>query len=536
MEEFIEGGLESIRNFLDRQNREIKEMTVAMSLAYWNATISGKEEDYKDYEKKTLKIKKYFSNKESFEKVRDFLKKSNNHLEKRQLEILYREYLSCQGDFKLIEEITKKSSEIEYKFNTFRANVDGQNLTDNEIKEILKKNTNSENLKRAWEASKEQGRLVEKELVELIKLRNKLAKSLGFDNYYVMSLELSEQKEGEIERIFIDLEESTKKSFKIVKDGIDKFLSEKYKINKEELKPWHYQDLFFQEAPEIYDINLDKFYNKDVLKIAEKFYNNLGFDIKDIVERSDWYEKPGKYQHAYCINADRKGDIRVIENIKNNEKWMDTTLHELGHAIYEKHCDESLPFLLRENVHTFVTEAIALLFGRNSKNILFIRGYCDIKDEETERIKEKIKKQLRLDELVFLKWSQVMFYFERELYKNPEQDLNKLWWDLVKKYQMINFQRDSSDWASKIHFVSAPVYYHNYLLGKILASQLNHKIVKEIVKGKDFLNPNHSISEMGDFLKKELFFHGKKWRWDKLIKKALKEELNPKYFIEDFCG
>ncbi len=57
-----------------------------------------------------------------------------------------------------------------------------------------------------------------------------------------------------------------------------------------------------------------------------------------------------------------------------------------------------------------------------------------------------------------------MLRFEMGLYQQPDQDLNKLWWDLVEKYQ--NIRRppardyEAADWASKIHVVSAPVYYH----------------------------------------------------------------------------
>ena len=39
--------------------------------------------------------------------------------------------------------------------------------------------------------------------------------------------------------------------------------------------------------------------------------------------------------------------------------------------------------------------------------------------------------------LVFSRWCQVMFRFEKALYENPDQDLNTLWWDLVERYQMV---------------------------------------------------------------------------------------------------
>ena len=163
-----------------------------------------------------------------------------------------------------------------------------------------------------------------------------------------------------------------------------------------------------------------------------------------------------------------------------------------------------------------------------------MKRYCDLNDEEAKKIGDKIRMQLRLDELIFLKWAQVMFHFERELYKNPDQDLNSLWWTLVKKFQLVDFKRDMPDWASKIHLSSAPVYYHNYVLGKLLASQLNHHIVQNILKDNT-KHPDYSDKQIGDYLKREIFVLGNSYRWDELIEKALGEPLKPKYFVEEFC-
>jgi len=524
-----------ISEFLAKENQSIKELYKNACLAYWDALISGKKENYEDYNKKNIKLKEHFNNKERFEKVKNFLKSVESPIEKRQLEVLYLNYLSCQGDIELLRKISEKSSKIEHQFNTFRAKVDGKEITDNKIKEILKTEMDSEKRKEFWEASKKQGQLVEKELIELVKLRNKLAKNLGFENYYIMALGLSEQKEEEVERIFLELEKAAEETFRKVKDEMDGILSKKYGIKKNEIKPWHYEDLFFQEAPKIYDVDLDKFYDQDILKIVSVFYDSTGLEIGDILKKSDLYEKPGKYQHACCMNMDKSGDVRVIENIKNNEKWMDTTLHEFGHAVYDKYCDNDLPFLLRENAHILVTESIALLFGRHSKNTSFMTRYCGLNGKESKKISDIIGMQLRLDELIFLKWAQVMFHFERALYKNPEQDLNRLWWNLIKKYQLIDFQRDQPDWAAKIHLTSSPVYYHNYVLGKILASQLNSYIAQNILKEK-VKHPDYSDKRIGGYLKREIFALGNKYRWDNLIEKALGEPLTPKYFIEEFCS
>ena len=45
--------------------------------------------------------------------------------------------------------------------------------------------------------------------------------------------------------------------------------------------------------------------------------------------------------------------------------------------------------------------------------------------------------------------------------------------------------RDEPDYASKIHIVTAPVYYHNYMMGQLFASQVHHAIAREVLHGAD---------------------------------------------------
>src|SRR5213082_1932728 len=82
-------------------------------------------------------------------------------------------------------------------------------------------------------------------------------------------------------------------------------------------------------------------------------------------------------------------------------------------------------------------------------------------------------KVLRNQLLIFSRWCQVMLRFEKALYEDPDRDLNAAWWDLVEKYQLQKRpkNRNAPDYASKIHVVSAPAYYHNYMMGELFAAQ-----------------------------------------------------------------
>jgi hypothetical protein len=83
--------------------------------------------------------------------------------------------------------------------------------------------------------------------------------------------------------------------------------------------------------------------------------------------------------------------------------------------------------------------------------------------------------------LVFTRWVLVMNAFERALYADPESDLDTIWWELVSRHQGITPPdgRRAPDWAAKIHIAVAPVYYHNYLLGEMMASQLQAHVLDE---------------------------------------------------------
>jgi peptidyl-dipeptidase A len=527
--------IKEIELFLKEKEKEIATLYKNLSLANWRATISGKKEDYEEYAKNELILKKFFNNKEDFEKIKKMSKvKIKDETISRELKLFYYAYLSYQGDYRLMEEITRKVTGAEQKFNTFRAKINGKEYTENEIKEILKKGKDNNKSRAIWESEKIKAELIEKDMLDIVRLRNKLAVSLGFRDYYEFSLEVGEQKEKEMEKIMDRLDKLTKAPFQKLKEEMDSVLSKKYNIRKEELGPWNYGDAFFQEGPEIYEIELDKYYKEDIVEKVKKYYASIGLDVTGLINRSDLYEKPGKDQHAFCIDIDRKGDVRTLQNLKNTEQWMDTILHEFGHGIYsENHDKTDLPFILKDSAHIFTTEAIAMLFGRKARNAQFIKNYCGIDDKEKEKIKATVKKMLRLRMLVFSRWVQVMVRFEQQLYKDPEQDLNKLWWDLVKKYQLVDFSRDKPDWASKYHILAAPVYYHNYLLGELLASQIHDYITKKITKEPDSDYSNNK--EVGKYLIDNIFSPGAKYRWDEMIKRALGEELNPKYFVEEFA-
>ncbi len=528
--------------FISAHVKQVKPMLTEVNLAYWKAANSGKPEDYNEVSRLEFEVRKVYSNPKEFAFLKN-TKESQQIKDRelaRQLDVLYDSYLQNQIEPKLLKKIVDLGMKIEKDFSTFRGTIDGKKVTDNQIREILKTQTDSAVREKAWLASKQVAPVVAPELIELVKLRNEAARKVGFDNYHTLSLAVSEQDVNEMDRIFNELYELTNKPFAEIKGDLDRVLAAKYGITVSELEPWHYHDPFFQETPLVYELNLDAYYkDKDVKQLAVRFYDGIGLPVEAILKRSDLYEREGKNPHAFSTDIDRYGDVRILCNLKNNEQWMETILHELGHVVYDENHGRNVPYLLREPAHIFTTEAIAMFFGRLSRNPAWMQQMLSLSDEQKAEIEKVSDKYARLKQLIFVRWAMVMYDFEKQLYANPDQDIDSLWWKLVEKYQFIAKPagRSEPDWAAKIHFTIAPCYYHNYVLGELLASQLNHHIVYDVLKLKTDKDVSYvGQRKAGDYLRKEIFEPSAQYRWNEMIERATGEPLTPKYFVTQFVN
>ena len=531
-----------LREFIANHLKQLEPKMAAMNIAEWNANATGEKKYYDENAALDLQIKRLRSNKEEFSFLKDLKDRNIIHdsLLQRELILLYNNYAKNQLDSTLLSAIVAKQSAIANTFNTFRGKIDGKEVSDNDISTILKNEKNVEKRRKAWEASKQVGQAVAPMVVELVKLRNQAAKKLGFDDYYVMSLATDEQDANDVLQVFDNLKQLTDEPFRQMKQELDTRLAKKFGTTVAKLRPWHYEDPFFQEPPQSPGVGFDAFFKgKNIEELGRTFYTGIGLPADDILKRSDLYPRAGKYQHAYENDMDRKGDIRVMLNITDNQQWISTLLHELGHGVYSKNVDTALPWLLRVETHTFVTEAIAELMERQCYNPDWLQTMVGISDRDKEAVARVQHEKLRSKELVFSRWTQVMVRFERGMYQNPDQDLNKLWWDLVEEYQLIKRPegRNEPDWAAKIHLAQYPCYYHNYMLGELAASQILNAISTKVEKLPAIAEISFANKPaIGNYLKTEIFMPGARLQWNDLLKYATGEGLTPKYFAEEFVG
>lgn len=505
---------DDFRQLRDAYLAKFKPLIIQSETAWWDANTTGADEAFERRKQAQNALVELHNDQKTFARLKS-KKKAGNIVDpvlKRELDVMYRSHLPGQGNRDLQKKIIALESEVEKMFNAHRGEVDGKPLSENDIRQVLSDSRDSAEAEKAWKAYMQVGEAVEKKLRELVELRNDLANEIGFPTYFAMKLYLQEIDPDELEKLFDELDALTKEPFAELKKEIDSAMAARFGVAVDQLRPWHFGDLFFQEAPGIEGVNLDDLYkDKDLVALAKDYYTGLGTPPDDILQRSDLYEKPKKSPHAFSTNLNRADDIRVLCNLKPNLYWADTLIHELGHAVYDKYIGKDVPFLLHEPSHSLTTEGFAMMVGAMVKNEDFLVKALKLPHDQAAAAVQSARRSLRAEKLIFSRWTQVMMRFERGMYGKPNQNLGELWWSLKGKYQLLNPPEtvNRPDYAAKIHVVTAPVYYHSYMMGELFACQVHAYIAKTVLGMDDPTKTSfYGEKKVGDYWKQKIFGPG----------------------------
>ena len=458
---------QSLEQFLGEQQALVQQREVDATVAYWEASMTSTPEIEAKAAIAMADLLACYADPERYEALKSTPTPSESQFDLlRQRKLLLDDFSRYQMPRDVIEEVSRREMEIDGLFSSYRAELRGREVSDNDLRDVLKNSNDSQERYEAWRASKQIGGQVAGKLLELVEIRNREAKRLGYDNYYAMSMALQELDENELFATLEEVSTLIKPAFLRRKSEIDANLAARFGIQTTELRPWHYTDPFFQEAPNADEERLDAlFAHRKLEGILLEFFDALGLNVHALLPLADLYEKPGKNQHAYCTSVGRgTGDVRVLCNLRPDAKWMSTLLHEFGHAVYDNELGADLPFFLKSISHIMTTEAIAELMGRFVTNSAWLRrwaaGEGKTESIDIDAVADSAASLQRAQLLVFTQWVQVITHFERELYRDPKQNLGKLWWELVAKYQDLTPPADDEvepdAWASKIHLATSP--------------------------------------------------------------------------------
>jgi peptidyl-dipeptidase A len=499
---------------LDEAESRLAPLWRDAGLAWWDSQVAATEANAERRARADLAWSDALADRELFAAVASARETATGTVH-RQLELLSNLMREHQVPDALRARIVELESSVDLRFSRHRAVVGGVEVDDTEIRRRLRRSDDPVERREVWEASKAVGVEVADDVRELARLRNEAARALGFRDWFVLSLSTDEFDEQKLVDTLADADRVTAEPFARWKGELDAKLVARFECAVSELRPWHYADPFFQETPPDGAVDLDPlFEGQDVVALARRTFEGMGFEVDGILARSDLYPRDHKNQHAFCIDIDRRGDVRVLANTVETHDSMDTMLHELGHGVYDLGFRDDLPWLLR-STHLVATEASALACGSLAGRREWLELVLGLNAREVGELGGELAAARAAELLVFTRWVLVMNAFERALYADPEADLVTLWWELVSRYQGIAPPEDrgAPDWAAKIHIAVSPVYYHTYLYGAIVALQL-------LAAMEDAVGGIVGRPEAGALLRQKLYSPGESVRWDRLVAQA----------------
>ncbi|HPQ81704.1 MAG TPA: M2 family metallopeptidase, partial [bacterium] len=529
-------------------------MDLELRKAWFEYNTTGNKKASEREAELMLMIRKLDSDRDRFARIKGLFKEKKkiaDPLVRRQVEVLYQSHLPNQVSKEKLETLTKLEKNLDVAFNDYRPEVDGKKLDLVEISHILADSTDSAELEKAWKAQHLVAPLLERDYRELVKLRNDIARDLGYNNALELQAEVAETDLKMLDRFYSEVTKATEKPFKKLKEEyVDPRLAKRYGIKVSELKPWHYQNAFFQEAPTAIfgDVDLDELYaNSDsngVIKQTRDLYASMGVDVSKILANSSLFPKPGKNQHAcaWYLDPNRPGSSILIMSLPRPPKSpkaseASTLVHELGHDInYEAIlANKEIPYLLRDA--TMLTEAFAMLMEQQTQTVdWFVR--LGVEEKKAREAADTVALIDYVNQLMFLRWSAAIYCFEKRMYADPDADIGALWWECREKNQMLARPKgwENPDALAKYHIPNvSPLYYSNYAIGQVANVQFAELFGKRI--GDE--SPGASYfgkRELGDWLMGDFLAQGEKYRWDEFLKMSTGKPLSVSSWTKRYVG
>ena len=484
----------------------------------WDFYINSNEETMKAFEAAQDDVTNLFSNKESYNKFREVDGSKLSKHEQKQLKNLLKtfdERINTGEAFKLLE---KKENDIAQKYNSYVPTIDDKEVSKSEISRILQMESDQDLRRKAYEANVKGGDLIADDMIEFFKMRNDFAKSKGFDNFF--EYKLKEDYDVDVE--FLD--KLIDKVYSGAKDKINSIQQKKYNdlkliFNTDKLEGWHYGFLTDSNPEKAVNAILENYSIED---ISKKAYKGMGYDVDDLIKNGnltlDLYPRKNKNTHgfAFCIKPGE--DARILANLRNDSRSLDTLNHEMGHCVYDLGISSDLTVMDREPSSPAFTEAIAMMMGDLPKKENILSGIVPPEDLN------KFKLSLSEDEAEFISKSLLIIDFERQIYKNPNQNPAKLWADLRLKYRAQD-NSPNNEWATIPHYLSHPGYYQNYFRASLMKAQIyNHlkKVLGNITENNQTAN----------YLKENIFSKGASVEEYDLIKQLTGKEFGADDYIK----
>ena len=495
--------------------------------ASWEARKVGSDEAFEKKKNARLALVKLYADAELYAAVSSLREDGTiqDPFIVRLARTMYDTFLPVQTDREAVEKSIELETFFEKILRNHRITVDGRPMTTGEVRRFLRSTSDSQQAEKVWKAYMKLGKSLEPKVRELVRFRNRIAEKLEQPHYFRLQLDLNRFNSTTFYRFFNFLNSDMRDPYAEVKKEIDIALATKFGIEVSELRPWHYGDLFFRDAPVTAVTDLDYlFKNVDLVKLARTYLESIELPCDDILKRSEIRTTPGGAVFPCRVGFDSDGHVRIACEVTPTALGAEDLLQALTKAVYRENMKHDVPVLLRRPPHRLIDECLGSFIGSMVRNPDFLKEVLKVDPKEFAQLKETAERTMKWRSFIRAGWAQLIMRFEVSMFGDPTRDYPQVWSNFTNTYMGITPPEEEFRYGfalvPEILFRSSTHY--STLMGDLLAEQLNDHMLREVL-GKDAtLRPCYAKEpKVGAFLRENIMELGDLYHWEQLVKERL---------------
>lgn len=334
--------------------------------------------------------------------------------------------------------------------------VQGEELGLSQVRHILRTEPNRERRHAAWLAFAPLSSALQGRTRELFNLRNDAARTEGYETYAHMQLDAQGMALGEVKAILTDLSEASDPIYRrILHEAAER-------CGLDSIVPWDVRYLLEGQG----GADGDRFPRAAILPRLSDWAAVQGVSLEQLGISMHFLEIP---YNGLCMTITPR-DIRILGNPTDGLSGHKTSFHELGHALHAAHSDPGSYILRREP--SIFNEGMAELLGYTVLDPEWLAHVGLGPEEAREALSAGMGPWLS-----YLRTRSAHALFEYEAYANPGADLDAVCG--ATEARLLGCTYDATPrWAGEPNawYSRYPVYWQNYVLADLVASQINHDL------------------------------------------------------------
>ncbi|MBO5262438.1 MAG: M3 family oligoendopeptidase [Clostridia bacterium] len=365
-----------------------------------------------------------------------------------------------QEENKLNQEYSKFVSELTYDFR-------GERLTLGALRKYMQdsdRDTRKEAYNALGKALGENQEFLDGIYDKMVKVRDKMAKKLGYENYVGLGYNLMQRTAYNKEDVRVFRENVLKDLVPVITELKEKIAQ---KLGIDEMKLYDDNTYSEDDPKPILDA-------QGILDAGKEMYHEMSPETKEFIDmmfESDAFDvlpREGKWTGGYMTFFPVYRQPFIFANFNGTTADIDVITHEAGHAFaYYLGRYDMLPETQLGGMETAESHSMSMEF--------FAWKYMDkFFGDRADAYKYKHL----FSALAFIPYGVIVDYFQEIVYENPEMtpaERNEVWKDLESKFrpymnaQGVEYLEKGTRWQYQNHIFQSPFYYIDYCLAQVVA-------------------------------------------------------------------